>query len=312
MWSSLRVCLSVDTVRHVLRWLGYTSRTRPRKQFYPANWAWDEQRPFSLRQGDTKDILDRAALGSRRWTHIIRQKQPRYQWTCLEARTRLRVLAYSHELSVTNGIAFLVPVKLHLRSCGIRGRVAWQIDWGGESDGSDRARLQELKEQHYASLGAVLARCPRGRKGYNGRVERSLRAGDEEFYVPSLLDIADDAGLLCTATAWLCYYNFSRPHQGIGMRGLPPYRRLQWRRKKPFPRRIALLPPVLLDTISADMTVNPGNDVLTLYTQGTITQLSSYMSTQDVSGIPFAQQKRHRVLTACALNVPVRMAVWWR
>jgi hypothetical protein len=50
------------------------------------------------------------------------------------------------------------------------------------------------------------------------------------------------------------------------MRGLPPFRRLQWRRKHKLPRSIALLPPVLLETISTDMAVKSGNDVLTLYT----------------------------------------------
>ncbi len=33
LWTSHRVCLSPDTVRHVLRRLGHTGRTRPRKQF---------------------------------------------------------------------------------------------------------------------------------------------------------------------------------------------------------------------------------------------------------------------------------------
>jgi len=44
---------------------------------------------------------------------------------------------------------------------------------------------------------------------------------------------------------------------------------LQWRRKHKVPRRLALLPPVLLDTVSTDIVVKTGNDVLTLYTGGT-------------------------------------------
>jgi transposase len=258
------VCLSPDTIRHVLRRLGYVGKTKPRQHLYPAHWARETDRPFSLLQVDTKDILDRHTLGSKRWAHIIRKGLPRYQWTCLEARTRLRFLAYSRELSVTNGVAFMTLVMLHLRANGVRGRVVWQTDWGSEFGGSDPRRLRELQEKHYQPLGAVLARYPKGRKGYNGRVERSHRTDDEELYIPCLLGINDEAGLLRKATAWLYYYNLKRPHQGIGMRGLPPFFRLQWRRR--YPRQLPLLPPVLLDTISADMAVKSGNDVLTLHT----------------------------------------------
>ena len=31
-----------------------------------------------------------------------------------------------------------------------------------------------------------LGRAPKGRKGYQGRVERSRRTDDEEFYIPML------------------------------------------------------------------------------------------------------------------------------
>jgi len=159
----------------------------------------------------------------------------------------------------------MVLVMLHLRGLGIRGRVVWQTDRGVEFGGSDSGRISERQRKYYHPLGVVLARYPKGRKGYNGRVERSHRTDDEEFYIPCLLDIEDDGGLLRKAAAWLYYYNLRRPHQGAGMRGLPPFQRLQWRRKHKLPRSLSLLPPVLLDTVSADMAVKTGNDVLTLY-----------------------------------------------
>jgi len=33
-----------------------------------------------------------------------------------------------------------------------------------------------------------LKKCPKGRKGYQGRVERSHGIDDEEFYLPYLLE----------------------------------------------------------------------------------------------------------------------------
>ncbi len=45
-----------------------------------------------------------------------------------------------------------------------------------------------------------------GRKGYNGRVERSHRTDDEEFYLPLLLGMADERELLKRAAQWVYYY----------------------------------------------------------------------------------------------------------
>jgi hypothetical protein len=63
-------------------------------------------------------------------------------------------------LSVTNGIAFMMLVLLHLRAHGIRGRIVWQTDWGSEFGGSDPTRISELQRKYYQPMGAVLARYP--------------------------------------------------------------------------------------------------------------------------------------------------------
>ena len=45
-----------------------------------------------------------------------------------------------------------------------------------------------LEKRFLSPLGGKLVRYPLGRKQYNGRVERSHRTDDEEFYRPYLLD----------------------------------------------------------------------------------------------------------------------------
>jgi hypothetical protein len=55
-----------------------------------------------------------------------------------------------------------------------------------------------------------------GRKGYNGRVERSLRAFDEEFYRPYLLKMEDEGDFLKIALRWVYFYNVLRPHLSSG------------------------------------------------------------------------------------------------
>jgi len=79
---------------------------KKRKTFCPAHWAWEEKAPFRLAQVVTKDILDKGTLGTRLWDHLRKHRLPRYQWTFLEGRTRLRFLAYRHRLSVVNGLCF--------------------------------------------------------------------------------------------------------------------------------------------------------------------------------------------------------------
>ena len=271
-WLLARTChitISPHTIRHILRRHASTHqqhRRRSRKPFYPAHWAWNNRPPFALAQVDTKDIMDKATLGTALWTHIGRCRLPRYQWTFCESSSRLRLLAFSRQLTLTNGLAFSTLVMLHLRACGIKGEVVWQTDWGTEFGGSNPHRLKWLQERYFAPLGARLARYPKGRKEYNGRVERSHRTDDEEFYLPCLAQTDSEQALLAKAAAWVYYYNYQRPHQGAGMEGKPPFTRLAELLGRRLPRRLGLLPPLLLDTISSEITLLGGNDLLTTYT----------------------------------------------
>jgi len=197
LWRERQVALSPHTIRHILRRNGFTGRKTSRKKFYPAHWAWEEEQPFSLAQVDVKDVLDKGALGTKLWDHLAKRKLPRYQWTFLEGRTRLRFLAWSHEITLTNGLCFLGLGMLWLRGHGIEGEVAWQTDWGEEFGGSDPQKLQRLQEKYYDPVGARLARIPLGRKEQERpRVERSHRTDDEEFYLPFLGKVRTEGQLV--------------------------------------------------------------------------------------------------------------------
>ena len=198
-WGRKRIAhalgLPEGTVRHILRRNlpeAERKRRKKRKVFYPAHWAWEEEEPFRLAQVDTKDILDKGTLGTRLWDHLRKHHLPRYQWTFLEGRTRFRFLAYSHKLSVVNGLCFVALVMSWLRAWGIDVEVEWQEDWGSEFGGENPEHLAKLDEKYYRPFGARLRRAPKGRKGYQGRVERSHRTDDEEFFLPCLED--EDGG----------------------------------------------------------------------------------------------------------------------
>ncbi|HEX76729.1 MAG TPA: transposase [Dehalococcoidia bacterium] len=108
-----------------------------------------------------------------------------------------------------------------------------------------------LEERHYRPLGANLARIPKGRKGYNGRVERSHRSDDEEFYIPFLPRIQNEQEFLEKAASWQYFSNLVRPHYRKGMEGRTPFEKLR-ESGYDLPEQFAVFPPTILDAISTD------------------------------------------------------------
>ncbi len=197
----------------------------------------------------TKDILDKGTLGTKLWDHLRKRGFPRYQWTFLEGKTRFRFLAHSHSLSVVNGLCFVALVMSWLRAWGIDVEVDWQEDWGSEFGGENPEHLTKLDEQCYRPFGARLRRAPKGRKGYQGRVERSHRTDDEEFYIPCLKGARTEEGFLRLAQRWQYYYNVERPHFGVGMNGKSPLMKLQ-ELGLDLPGEFAGFPVILLDEVA--------------------------------------------------------------
>ncbi|NIO00259.1 MAG: helix-turn-helix domain-containing protein, partial [Anaerolineae bacterium] len=264
-----KLVISPHTIRHILRRHRPPHTPKRRKPLYPAHWAWEVEDAFSLLQTDVKDVLDKGALGTEITTHLSRCRLPRYQWTACDGRTRLRFLAYSHRNNRTNGLAFMILVLLWLRAFDVDISVTFQTDWGQEFGGDNPEQVARLSQRFLAPLMGQLGRYPKGRKGYNGRVERSHRTDDEEFYRPYLLHIPDTGQFLFYAQRWEYFYNVLRPHFGTGMEESPPLAVLQ-RLGYTGSRAIASFPPVLLDNMSTDllMACDPqgGNDLLAHYT----------------------------------------------
>ncbi|MEM4402548.1 MAG: helix-turn-helix domain-containing protein, partial [Candidatus Caldarchaeum sp.] len=116
LWHQEHLALSPNTIRHILRRHGLVQPRRQRTLCYPAHWAWETQQPFALAQVDGKDIRDEATLGARLVHHLSQAHLPRYQWTFLEGRTRLRFLAFSRQNNLTNALCFAGLVLFWLRS----------------------------------------------------------------------------------------------------------------------------------------------------------------------------------------------------
>lgn len=262
--------LSRHTIRHVLRRHDLVRPYHRRHTLYPAHWAYDTEEPFTLFQTDVKYIHDQQALGTRLCHHLSRNHLPPFQWTSCEARTRLRFLAYSYHLTQDNGITFILSVLLWLRAHGITGPVHFQTDWGSEFGGTNPDHIAQLEQRFLAPLQGALRRIPPGHKEYNGRVERSHRTDDEEFYRLYLLSLPDQKRFLAMATRWQFFYNVLRDHQGIGMDDLSPFHKLKDLGYN-GPNTIVNFPIVLLDDVSTDFLLGcdpeVGNDLLAQYSR---------------------------------------------
>ncbi|WP_456390985.1 helix-turn-helix domain-containing protein [Hydrogenimonas sp.] len=258
--------LSEWTIRNILVRHGLVRTKQERRDScYVAHWAWEQKGcpPFTLVQADLKDVHDKATLGTELTTHLRLHKLPRYQWTFLEAQSRLRFMAYSYEKSLDCGLTFLTMCLSWCRAYGIVTElIQIQTDWGEEFGGDNPAKIHELNEEVFMLFGAELCRYPKGRKGYNGRVERLHRSDDEEFYKPTLKSIKTPRQYLDKAFEWQAYYNLHRPHYGYGMNGMTPMEKLRQLLKQkptppPLPNSFALLPPLILDDFSYKEFIEP-------------------------------------------------------
>jgi transposase InsO family protein len=122
----------------------------------------------------------------------------RFQYTAIDDATRIRVLkAYKfHNQRSSIDFANLVIRKMPFRIKVIR------TDNGHEFQAQFHWHLQDLGISHIY----IKPRTPR----LNGKVERSHRIDDQEFY--QLLEYKDDVDLEKKMTIWENFYNFQRPH----------------------------------------------------------------------------------------------------
>ena len=137
-----------------------------------------------------------------------------YQFTAIDDCTRIRVLKVYDACNQRTAIQFIDEV---LRRLPFRVHVV-QTDNGAEFQSQFHWHLETQDIRHVY----IRPRTPH----LNGKVERSHRVDDQEFY--QLLDqdgITDDIHLFNEKLReWEDYYNYHRPHGALG--GQTPYERL--------------------------------------------------------------------------------------
>ena len=201
------VSISSSGVWRILKRLGLNRLpTSQRYKRLDKRWQrYEKQLPGHQVQIDVKFIAP--IKGAER-------KRKYYQFTAIDDCTRLRVLRIYPQLNQKTAIQFADYVMERLP---FQVQVI-QTDNGPEFGSSFHYHVLDQGVGHRY----IKPRTPR----LNGKVERSHRIDAEEFY--RLLDgaVIDDAKVFNDKLReWEEYYNYDRPHGGLG--GQTPYERLR-------------------------------------------------------------------------------------
>ncbi|GAV23976.1 Integrase catalytic region, partial [Carboxydothermus pertinax] len=95
-------------------------------------------------QIDSKHIADQSALPSDAYAAIFRNKLPKYQFTAIDVKSRLRFIAFANELTFKNGLSFLLLVAFWLRALGVNQHLFFQTDNGEEFGGLPTSRKKSI------------------------------------------------------------------------------------------------------------------------------------------------------------------------
>ena len=139
------------------------------------------------------------------------KKIKRYQYTAIDDATRVRALKVYKRHTQKSAIDFVNHIieKFPFRIQQIR------TDRGHEFQSQFHWHVEDLGIRHVY----IKARTPQ----LNGKVERSHRSDQQEFY--QLLNYKDDVDLEEKLAEWEQFYNFSRPHGAHA--GKTPYESLR-------------------------------------------------------------------------------------
>jgi transposase InsO family protein len=163
---------------------------------------YSKQVPGHHIQMDVKFLILRDKTG---------KKIKRYQYTAIDDATRVRALKVYKRHTQKNAIAFVTYVigKFPFRIQQIR------TDRGHEFQALFHWHVEDLGIRHVY----IKPRSPQ----LNGKVERSHRSDQEEFY--QLLTYKDDVDLKEKLAQWEQFYNLARPHSAHP--GKTPYESLR-------------------------------------------------------------------------------------
>jgi transposase InsO family protein len=202
---------STATIAKVLKAAGLTRRHRAKPKRYRRTFV--VPRPGDLVQLDVKFV-----------PYLVEGRRL-YQYTAIDCCTRLRLVAFSDELSIAAAKVFaqfvLSTFPFPVR-CVQTDNDSIFTHWytAGPKTPLDRPVRAHPFTLMCERFGATHRLIPPRTPRLNGRVERSHQTDDTEFY--NLQRYSTRSDLQRAFARWLWHYNHARVHTGTGMQGRTP------------------------------------------------------------------------------------------
>ncbi len=214
--AGIRHVPSAATIAKLIRHAGLTRPRRAHPKRYRRTFV--VPRPGDLVQLDVKFV-----------PYLVEGRQL-YQYTAIDCCTRLRVVQLHEDLSLAAAKAFaqyvLSTFPFPVR-CVQTDNDSIFTHWytAGPKTPLDRPVKPHPFTAMCAQFGALHRLIPPRTPRLNGKVERSHRTDDEEFYYRRRYTTRTE--LRAAFTRWLWHYNHTRLHTGSGMDGRTPLQRLR-------------------------------------------------------------------------------------
>ena len=228
-------------------------RRVPRKK-RPPSYNLESLLPFEQCQLDTKEIADAGALPEDVYNHFLGLHLPRWQWTFIDVRTRIRFLAWSYQRTWGCGQVFVSMIRWWLASFGFTWPTVIRIDGGTEWHANYQRAFERSLNDFYHPLWMFPELIRKGQPQDNAFVERSHGTDDTELYIPWLKSISNERQFMDRMAWWQKVYNLYRQHSGIGMNDLSPYDKLR-QIGYASPPSFVVFPALVLDRLTASPTV---------------------------------------------------------
>lgn len=179
---------------------------------------------FERMHYDVKHIRDKHALPQNIYELFSQKEIPKYEWNIIDAKSRFRFMAYSYNLNSSFGLWYLLFVLLFLRRYLITFDTPIII---GEDNGSEFCSGSKRKEEDWNKILTVVNSSVYSYEpNFDIRknlIERSHRTDDEELFIPRGHLMGTKRSFRKEVENYSYYFNFLRPHTGIGMNGRTPF-----------------------------------------------------------------------------------------
>lgn len=173
---------------------------------------------------DVKYVSDQHALPEHIYQLFSHKEIPKYEWNIIDAKSRFRFLAYSHQRPSEFGLRFLLFTIQYLRYSLVAYEQPMSV---GFDNGMEFCGGSKRKEEEW---NAILSTVTAGIYSYNPHfdirknlIERSHLTDDEELYIPRGNYMGNKDAFMKEASDYLYYWNYQRPHSGIGMNNRTPF-----------------------------------------------------------------------------------------